>query len=73
MITKREFIKELDQTEQDIVSTRYATALKKTQFINELKNGLGQEMKKNPNAVKIIKKSRYKKFISWVKKLFIKL
>jgi hypothetical protein len=46
--------------------------MRKTQFVNELKSGLGDEIKKNPRGIKIIKESRYKRFMSWLKTFFTK-
>jgi hypothetical protein len=47
------------------------TNIKKQAFINEIKNGLGDDIKKNPNKVKIEKQHK-KKFIDFLKKIFTK-
>lgn len=64
--------REIELEEREILRDKFVTALRKTQFVNELKNGLGDEIKKNPKGVKIIKQSRYKRFISWLKSFFTK-
>ncbi len=64
--------READRLEKEMMVEKYKTALKKTQFINELKNGMGDEMKKNPNQVKIIKKTWGQKLRLFFMKLFTK-
>jgi hypothetical protein len=64
--------REANQAERDMLVEKYKTALKKTQFINELKIGLGEEIKKNPSKVKIIKKTWRERFMLGFKKLFTK-
>jgi hypothetical protein len=66
-------LKEMDQIENQIVADKYVTALKKVQFMNELKNGLGKEIKANPRAVKIITKPWYVKLKEKAKKIFTRL
>lgn len=63
---------ELNKLDQQIGLDKYKTALKKVQFINEIKNGLGSEIKENPNQIKIIKKTRIEKFKIFLKKIFTK-
>ena len=58
--------------EKEMLVEKYKTALKKQQFINELKSGLGAEIKKNPNKVKIIEKSWFEKLGLVFKKIFTK-
>jgi len=62
--------REINQVGNDIINEKYKTALKKAQLINEIKSGLGAEIKKNPNKAKIIKKSWYEKFMVTLKKIF---
>lgn len=57
--------------DKSILVEKYKTALKKAQFINEIKNGLGNEIKKNPKP-KIIKRSFTYKLVASIKKLFTK-
>jgi hypothetical protein len=64
--------REIELEEKELLRDKFVTALRKTQFVNELKNGLGGEIKKKPKGVKIIKPSRYKRFMSWLKKFFTK-
>lgn len=64
--------RETKLTEKDNAVEKYKTALKKIQLINELKSGLGEEIKKNPNKVRFIKKTTYEKFIIGLKKIFTK-
>lgn len=64
--------REIVLEEREILRDKFLTALRKTQFVNELKSGLGDELKKNPRSVKIIKQPRYKKIISWLKSFFTK-
>jgi hypothetical protein len=64
--------RESTQAEKDMLVEKYKTALKKNQFINELKTGLGQEIKKNPGKVKIIKKTWGERFMLGLKKIFTK-
>ena len=65
-------IETIDSINNDIKATKQNTELKKEQFINELKSGLGQKVKNNPNRVKIIKKKWHQKLITAIKNIFIK-
>lgn len=70
---KRDIIsKELEAADKDIQLEKYKTALKKAKFIMEIKNGLGQEIKNNPNKITIIKKNWYQKLGDMIKKIFTK-
>jgi hypothetical protein len=62
--------KEIDKLQNETVSDMFKTSLKKQAFINEIKNGLGEEMKKNLNTIKVIKKPWYVKFKEFFTKLF---
>lgn len=64
--------REANKLEKEILVEKYKTALKKNQFLNELKNGLGAEIRKNPGRVRIIKKPWYVKFMITLKKIFTK-
>jgi hypothetical protein len=64
--------REIELEEKEVLRDKFVTALRKSQFVNELKSGLGDEIKKNPRGVKIIKESRYKRFVSWLKNFFTK-
>jgi hypothetical protein len=64
--------RESSQAEKDMLVEKYKTALKKNQFINELKSGLGKEIKKNPGKPKIIKKTLGERFMLGLRKIFTK-
>ena len=61
---------EIKKLEREMLGDKYMSALKKVQFINELKNGLGEEIKANGGKVKIIKKTWLEKLIIALKKIF---
>lgn len=62
--------KELKQAENQIMADMFMTEIKKKQFINELKSGLGDEIKNNKNKLILNKKPWYKKFFLFFKKIF---
>jgi hypothetical protein len=64
--------KEIKFEKQQILKEKAETAVSKVIFINEMKNGLGAEIKKNPNKINIIKKTRFQKFKSWFSGFFKK-
>jgi len=64
--------REQQLAEKEVLMEKYKTALKKTQFVNELKTGLGAEIKKNPGKAKIIKKTWGQKLMLGLGKLFTK-
>jgi hypothetical protein len=64
--------REANMAEKEMLVEKYKTALKKQQFINELKSGLGDEIKKNPNKAKIIEKKWYQRFGIFFKNIFTK-
>ena len=70
--TDRKIMKTLDRVEKSIEMEKLKTTLKKAQFIQEIKNGLGSEIKKNPNQITIIKKPWYKKLGLFLRKIFTK-
>lgn len=59
------------QAEKEVLVEKYKTALNKVKFVNEIKNGLGDEIIKNPKP-KIIKKTITQKIISGLKNIFTK-
>ena len=63
---------EAEQLEREILADKYITTIKKTQFINELKGGLGAVIKANSNKVKVIKKPWHQKLNLWLTKIFTK-
>ena len=56
---------EIKREENLMAFDREKTELKKEQFIKQIRNGLGEQIKKNSNKVKRIKRSRWERF--WVK------
>jgi hypothetical protein len=63
--------REQTMADKESLVEKYKTALKKAQLVNEIKNGMGEEIKKNPRP-KIIKKSLSSKIITVIKKIFTK-
>ena len=55
-----------------MVKETKSTESGKLEFIKEIKTGLGSEIKEKGGRVTIIKKTRYEKFMIWVKKIFTK-
>ena len=62
--------REIKQIENEMKADMFMTEIRKKKFIGDLKNGLGDEIKKNPNQVKIIKQPWYKKISIFIKKVF---
>lgn len=62
--------RELDATEKANNLDKMKTAFMKAQFIQEMKTGLGEDIKLNPRGVKIIKKTWNQKLVLFLKKLF---
>ena len=63
--------REQSLADKDVLVEKYKTALKKAEFVNEIKNGLGEEIKKNPKP-KVIKRSLLYRITSTIKKIFTK-
>ncbi len=61
----------VDNVIKEISAIREQTNLKKQMFINELKNGLADDIKTN-RGVRLIKKSRFELFITAIKRFFLK-
>tara|TARA_B100000575_G_C22497951_1_gene326712 strand:- start:12 stop:203 length:192 start_codon:yes stop_codon:yes gene_type:complete len=61
---------EIERERFGIEMDREKTQLKKEQFIREIKNGLGEHIKKNGNKVKKIKISKWENFWLKLKKIF---
>jgi hypothetical protein len=72
MINDDIILKELKNTERINAVEKYKTAFKKVQFIKEIKNGLGEEIKENPNAIKIVKTPLIIRLKNFLKKIFTK-
>jgi hypothetical protein len=67
-----ERIESLDAIQNDIKGVRQNTELKKIKFISELKNGLGEKVKKNPTTIKKIHNKWYQRLGLVIKRIFIK-
>jgi hypothetical protein len=63
---------QIEQAEREILLAKYQTALKKGQFINDLKAGLGEEVKAIGGKVKVIEKSWWLKIKAKLIKIFTK-
>ena len=66
------FDKLYEKEVKEILADKYATAHDKAVFADKIKNGLGKELKANPNKVKIIKITKKEKIVAWLKKIFTK-
>jgi len=64
--------REINMIENEMVADKYITDIKKKNFINEIKTNLGSEIKKNPNKVKVAKKSKKERFLKIIKSIFTK-
>jgi hypothetical protein len=65
-MSEKAMSREQTMADKENLVEKYKTALKKVQLVNEIKNGLGEEIKKNPRP-KIIKKSLSSKIITIIK------
>jgi hypothetical protein len=63
---------ELRAALKDIKEGESKVLTEKKRLINDIKNGLGSEIKSNPNKVVIIKKPWYSKIGLMLKKIFTK-
>tara|TARA_Y100001937_G_C7043236_1_gene295606 strand:+ start:362 stop:553 length:192 start_codon:yes stop_codon:yes gene_type:complete len=61
---------EIKREENLMAFDREKTELKKEQFIKQIRNGLGEHIKKNGNKVTRIKRSRWEKFWMKIKQMF---
>jgi hypothetical protein len=64
-----EILSELDKLEKEHLSDKAKTLSEKNKFIQQIKMGLGEEIRKNPNKVTIIKKPKMVGFIEKIKKI----
>jgi|688.fasta_scaffold1450117_1 hypothetical protein len=69
---KNERVETLDSVINDIKGQKEQTKLNKLRFINEIKNGLGEKIKENPNEIMVIKKPWYSKLGKLIKNIFTK-
>lgn len=65
-----DIVKELNGAEKEKEMLNFRTSLAKNQFIDEIKNGLGEEIKANGNQVKIIKPTIWQRIGRTIKKIF---
>lgn len=63
---------EIKYERESMVKETIATAVNKVKFVNEIKQGLGSEIKQKGGRVTIVEKTRYEKFVAWLKKIFTK-
>jgi len=61
---------EIKREENLMEFDREKTELKKEQFIKQIRNGLGEHIKKNGNKVTRIKRSRWERFWLKIKQMF---
>ena len=66
-----ELLSELDRLEKESLSDKAKTKYYKNKFIEELKSGLGEEIKKNPNKVTVLKKSTSKRLMESIREKMI--
>lgn len=71
-LKKDELSLELEQSSKEKVLMAQNNDKRRRELITDIKTGLGKEIKKNPGRAKIIKKTRYEKFMIWLKKIFTK-
>lgn len=61
---------EIERERFGIEMDREKTQLKKEQFIREIKNGLGDHIKRNGKKIKKIKRSKWESFWTRIKNIF---
>lgn len=67
-----ERIESVTEIENDIKAQKIRTERDKLKFIKDVKSGLGNKIKDNPNAIRIIKKPWYVKLGAFFKNIFTK-
>ena len=63
---------ETREADKEKLLNQQRTDRNKKQTINEFRNCLGAEMKKNPNKIKVTKKTGFQKFMLVLKNIFTK-
>lgn len=71
-IRSNEVIKEFNETKNEQKLLINKTKLEKSKFINEIKNGLGEEIKSNPSQITKVKYSFKNKLIKFLNNIFTK-
>jgi hypothetical protein len=69
---KIERVESVDLMRNEMINIRNNTELKKKLFINDIKSGLGNKIKTNPNRIRVIKKSLGQRIKELFKKVFTK-
>jgi hypothetical protein len=64
--------REFKISQNEILAAKHRTEREKQGLIRELKMGLGDEMKKNPGKVFVIKKTWYQRLSLFLKRIFTK-
>ena len=67
-----ERVETLDSVINKMNADKLNTEQKKNKYITEIKSGLGEKIKENPNEIRLIKKSRTQKIKDFFKKIFNK-
>ena len=67
-----ERVEDIDAIQNEIKGVRQNVELKKNLFITELKSGLGDKVKANPNKVIVIKKTLGQRIKLFFKSIFTK-
>ena len=62
----------LDSVINKMKADKVNTELKKNKYISEIKSGLGEKIKENPNEIKQIKKTKKQSIKDFLKKIFNK-
>ena len=63
--------RETVQAEKDMLVEKYKTALNKAKFVQDIKSGLGDEIKKNPKPI-IKQPTLGQKIMTSIKRIFTK-
>ena len=71
-LTNEELVAETRFELKEMVKETKAVETSKLELIKAIKNGLGSEIKQKGGRVTIIKRTRYEKFIIWLKEIFTK-
>ena len=66
----KELQKEFDEAKNEKKLLDNKSLLAKSQFIDEIKNNLGEEIKKNGNKVEVIKPTFWEKIKKIIRKIF---
>lgn len=67
-----EIHREIDKTEKDAINQKQRTDLAKLVFINQIKTGLGDEIKNTPKVPKIRQKTVFEKIKNVIRGIFLK-